>query len=172
MGTPMLDRFLPRRILDRSGQSIVEIGLVTPFLLLALYVPIDFGIAYYTAHLTQNAVREAVRIGVSTKDPFDNTAATVIADEAMSRVPARLQSVTVTVEYFGPASATCMQSVSVRAAGSYEYFFYQMLRLIGATVPNTAQIIRVSRMRYEFQPVANSTPACGTPSLTGTATRS
>jgi len=160
-----------RRLLDRSGQSIVEIGLVTPFLLIALYVPIDFGIAYYTAQLTQNAVREAARIGVSTKDPFDNTAATVIADEAMSRVPARLHSVTVTVEYFGPASATCMQSVSVKAVGSYDYFFYHMLRLVGATVLPTAQITRVSQMRYEFQPVTNSTPACGTASLTGTAIR-
>ena len=170
MGTQMLNQSC-RRLLDRSGQSIVEIGLVTPVLLIALYVTIDFGIAYYTAQLTQNAVREAARIGVSTKDPFDNTAATVIADEAMSRVPARLQSVTVTVEYFGPASATCMQSVSVKAVGSYDYFFYQMLRLVGVTVPNTAPIIRVSQMRYEFQPVTNSTPACGTPSITGTATR-
>ena len=167
----MLNRFAWRQRFDRSGQSIVEIGLITPFLLIALYIPIDFGIAYYTAQLTQNAVREAARIGVSTKDPFDNFAADNIAAQARDRLPLRLKEVTVTVEYFGPASATCMQSVSVKVVGSYEYFFYQMLRLVGATVPNTAQIIRVSQMRYEFQPVANSTPACGTPSLTGTATR-
>ena len=86
----MLDRFLPRQFLDRSGQSIVEIGLVTPFLLIALYVPIDFGIAYYTAQLTQNAVREAARIGVSTKDPFNANAATAIANEASEQITARL----------------------------------------------------------------------------------
>jgi Flp pilus assembly protein TadG len=161
-----------RRLVDRSGQSIVEIGLVTPFLLIALYVPIDFGIAYYTAQLTQNAVREAARIGVSTKDPFDNAAADNIAVQARDRLPLRLKQVTVTVEYFGPASATCMQSVSVTAVGSYDYFFYQVLRLVGATLLPTAQITRVSQMRYEFQPVTNSTPACGpTPSLTGTAIR-
>jgi Flp pilus assembly protein TadG len=173
MGTSMLERFLPGCLLDYSGQSIVEIGLVTPFLLVALYVPIDFGIAYYTAHLTQNAVREAARIGVSTKDPFDNAAANDIAAQARDRLPLRLKPVTVTVEYFGPASATCMQSVSVTAAGSYDYFFYQMLRLVGATVlDNPVQISRVTRMRYEFQPVTNSTPACGpTPSVTGTASR-
>jgi Flp pilus assembly protein TadG len=150
----------------------VEIGLVTPFLLIALYIPADFGIAYYTAHLTQNAVREAARIGVSTKDPFDSLAATAIANEAMSRIPARLQSVTVTVTYFGPATGTCMQNVSVKADGSYNYFFYQIIRLLGASVLPTAQITRTSQMRYEFQPVTNSTPACGpTPSLTGTVTR-
>ena len=76
----MLNRFAWCQRFDRSGQSIVEIGLVTPFLLIALYVPIDFGIAYYTAQLTQNAVREAARIAVSTKDPFDNAAANDIAD--------------------------------------------------------------------------------------------
>jgi Flp pilus assembly protein TadG len=155
----MLDRFLPRRILDHSGQSIVEIGLVTPFLLIALYVPIDFGIAYYTAQLTQNAVREAARVAVSTQDPFDGNAARAIANEAMSRMPARLQPVTVTVNYFGPGVAGCMQTVSVTAQGSYNYFFYQVLRLIGATVPDT-QISRTSQMRYEFQPFTNSMPAC------------
>lgn len=168
----MLSQYRCAHLLGRTGQSIVEIGLVTPFLLIALYIPADFGIAYYTAHLTQNAVREAARVGVSTKDPFDGTAAAAIANEALDRLPARLKSVTVTVEYFGPASATCMQSVSVTAAGSYEYFFYQLLRLVGSTVPNTALITRVSRMRYEFQPVTNSMPACGpTASITSTATR-
>jgi len=156
----MLDRFLPYHFLDRSGQSIVEIGLVTPFLLIALYVPIDFGIAYYTAHLTQNAVREAARIAVSTKDPFDGSAASAIANETLGRLPARLQLVTVTVNYLGPGVAGCMQTVTVTAQGSYNYFFYQMLRLIGATVPDTAQIRRTSQMRYEFQPVTNSMPAC------------
>jgi Flp pilus assembly protein TadG len=158
--------------LGRAGQSIVEIGLVTPFLLIALYVPVDFGIAYYTAHLTQNAVREAARLGVSTKDPFNDSAGSAIAAEALSRLPVRLRSVTVTVLYFGPGSATCMQSVSVTAQGSYDYFFYQLLRLIGVTVPNSAPITRTSRMRYEFQPVTNSTPVCSTASVSSTANRS
>lgn len=145
------------RLLNCTGQSIIEIGLVTPLLLIALYIPADFGIAYYTAHLTQNAVRESARIGVSTKDPFNSTAATAIANEALARMPSRLNSVTVTVTYFGPATGACMQSVLVTAQGSYNYFFYQVLRLVGATVPNTATITRSSRMRYEFQPVTNST---------------
>jgi Flp pilus assembly protein TadG len=153
------------------GQSMVEMTLITPFVLIALYIPADFGIAYYTAHLTQNAVREAARIGVSTKDPFNSAAATAVANEAMSKIPLRLKSVTVTVTYFGPATGTCMQSVSVTAQGSYNYFFYQILRLVGATVPNTVQLTRTSRMRYEFQPVTNSTPVCSTASQSTLVTR-
>jgi len=140
----------------------VEIGLVTPFLLIALYIPADFGIAYYTAHLTQNAVREAARVGVSTKDPFDSAAATAVANEAMTRIPGRLNSVTVTVTFFG--GGNCMQNVSVTAQGSYSYFFYQILRLLGATVPNTVSITRTSRMRYDFQPFTYSN-ACPTQSF-------
>jgi hypothetical protein len=140
-------------------------------LLVALYIPADFGVAFFTAHLTQNAVREAARIGVSTKDPFNSAAGTAIANEALSRVPARLTGVTVTVLYYGPATATCMQSVSVTAEGSYSYFLYQLLRMFGATVPNSTTITRTSRMRYEFQPVTNSTPECSATPQTSTATR-
>ena len=160
----MLARFLSSRFLDHSGQSIVEIGLVTPFLLIALYVPVDFGIAYYTAHLTQNVVREVARVGVST-DPLNAATAAVIANNALygsNRIPLRLNAVTVTVTLFG--GVNCMQNVSVTAQGSYSYFFYQFLRLIGVAVPNTGLIRRSSRMRYDFQPFTYSNP-CSTPSF-------
>src|SRR5438874_8275299 len=48
---------------DQRGQSLIEIALITPLLLIALYVPMDFGIGLFMAHLTQNAVREGARIG-------------------------------------------------------------------------------------------------------------
>jgi Flp pilus assembly protein TadG len=173
MGTPVLNFSAVIRCLGRKGQSLVEIGLITPLALVALYIPTDFGVAYYTAHLTQNAVREATRIAVSTKDPFDNTAGTAIANEALNRLPARLRSVTVTVRYFGPAWATCMQTVSVSATGTYYYFFYQFLRMIGFPAPdvmNTPPITRTTEMRYEFQPVTNLAPKCSS-SVEWTATR-
>jgi Flp pilus assembly protein TadG len=134
--------------------------LIAPLLLVALYIPADFGIAMFTAHLTQNAVREAARIGVSTQTVFDNPAATAVANEALSRLPKRLSGAAVTVNYYGPATATCMQSVEVTATGTYNYFFYQLMRMFGANVPNTVPLTRTSRMRYEFQPVTNSTPMC------------
>jgi Flp pilus assembly protein TadG len=150
------------------GQSIVEISLITPLLLVALYVPADFGIAMFTAHLTQNAVREAARIGVSTKDPFDAAAADAVGDEALARLPTLLGSRTVTVNYYGPATATCMQSVQVTAQGAYNFSLYGLMRLLGFTAPSSLTINRGTRMWYEFQPVTNVTPICSTISLTRT----
>ncbi len=47
----------------QSGQSVVELAVITPLLLIALMIPADFGIALYTANLTQSAAREGARIG-------------------------------------------------------------------------------------------------------------
>src|SRR5437867_4676416 len=57
-----------KRLLNKRGQSIVEMALITPLLLAVLYVAFDFGIAYFTAHYTQNAVREAARYGAVLAD--------------------------------------------------------------------------------------------------------
>ena len=47
--------------LDRKGQSIVELALITPIVLVALYVPFDFGVSIYAGHLTQNVARDGAR---------------------------------------------------------------------------------------------------------------
>jgi Flp pilus assembly protein TadG len=162
-----------QKIRGCKGQSIVEMSLIAPLLLVALYIPADFGIAMFTAHLTQNAVREAARIGVSTRDPFDDTAATAIANEALNRIPNRLNAITVTVNYYASNIDPCMQSVAVTAQGNYNYFFYRLMNIFGASVPVSVPITRTSQMRYEFQPVTNATPMCsGSPLETGTASRS
>jgi Flp pilus assembly protein TadG len=145
--------FLPQ-LLNRKGQSIVEVSLITPLVLIALYIPADFGIAFLAAHLTQNAVREAARIGAS-QETFDSAA---IRSEALSRMPARLTSKTVTATLHTTGSVNCAQFVEVTGQGTYNYFFYQILRLLGATVPNTQLITRTARMRYEFQPTTYHTP--------------
>src|SRR5437870_12404148 len=97
MGAPMLDRWFPGwaytgSLRSRKGQAVVEIGLVTPLLLIALYIPFDFGMGLFAAHLTQNAVREAARVGVSAKDPFDQSAADAIRDQAWNNLPRMLQA--------------------------------------------------------------------------------
>ena len=168
----MLSRFLFSKIRAGKGQSVVELTLIAPLLLVALYIPADFGIAMFTAHLTQNAVREAARIGVSTKDPFDGAAATAIANEALNRVPKRLNGITVTVSYNSSTTTPCMQNVTVTAQGNYSYFFYRLMNIFGASVPVSLPITRNSQMRYEFQPITNSTPMCTSVSATGSASRS
>ncbi len=150
-----------KKLKNQRGQSIVEISLITPLLMMALYIPTDFGITLFTAHLTQNAVREAARIGVSSKDPFDNAAADAVGDEAFSRMPALLGSATATVRYYAGGSANCSQYVEVSGQGTYNFFLYQLMRLGGFTVPDTIQIDRSTTMRYEFQPLTNDTPCTG-----------
>jgi Flp pilus assembly protein TadG len=149
----MLTNCLLPRTLNRKGQSIVEISLITPLLLAALYVAADFGVLLFKAHLTQNAVREAARIG-ATQEPFDST---VIRNEALNRMPAGLtpNSATATLH---TTPAPCAQFVEVVGQGNYTFGLYKVMRLFGATVPNSLQITRRVRMRYEFQPFTNDTP--------------
>jgi Flp pilus assembly protein TadG len=154
MGTPMLKLVFLLRNLNRKGQSIVEISLVTPILLIALYVPIDFGIALFEAHLIQNAVREAARIGAA-QDPFDNT---TIRNEALNRMPTGLTSRQATATLHSAGAANCARFVEVVGQGNYTYGLYKVMRLFGGTVPNTIQIRRSAFMRYEFQPVTNNVP--------------
>ncbi|MGZ8520033.1 MAG: TadE/TadG family type IV pilus assembly protein [Candidatus Binatia bacterium] len=165
MGASVLSAIAPKRLWSSRGQNLVEIALITPLVLVALYIPADFGVAMFTGHLTQNAVREAARIGVSTKDPFDGAASTAIKNEAINRLPQRLVSRTVTVKYYDGGSPNCLRFVEVVAQGDYQYFLYQLIRLFGGTTPNTLPISRTTRMRYEFQPYSNAT-VCTTASVT------
>src|SRR4026207_957921 len=56
--------FLSRRLRKSvKGQSIVEISLITPLLLVALYVPADFGIAFFMGNMLATAAREGARVG-------------------------------------------------------------------------------------------------------------
>ena len=150
----MLNKGFVTRIVNRKGQSIVEISLITPLLLVVLYVPADFGMAFFMAHLTQNAVREAARIGANT-DPFNNTD---IQTEALSRMPAYLTSPTTTATLHTTGAADCARFVEVVAQGNYTYGLYKVMRLFGASVPNSVTITRSAWMRYQFQPITNNTP--------------
>jgi hypothetical protein len=139
--------------LNARGQSIVEVALITPLVLIALYVPADFGIAFLTAHLTQNAVREAARIGSTQKPPFNNS---LIQSEAVARMPDRLRSKTATATLLTAGSANCAQVVRVIGQGTYDYAFYRLMNLFGFDHGNTPMVIsRAAYMRYEFQPVTN-----------------
>ena len=66
--------------LNRKGQSIVELALITPIILVALYVPFDFGVSIYAGHLTQNVARDGAR-RVATTDVLDNAKATNLATQ-------------------------------------------------------------------------------------------
>ena len=89
----------------QKGQSVVEMALMTPLVLIALYIPADFGVAFLTAHLTQNAVREGARIGsgLTSGDPtkpIGSGQGTTIKDAVFARLPQRLSSPSVSVKFY------------------------------------------------------------------------
>jgi TadE-like protein len=154
--------------LGRRGQSIIELTLITPLLLAALYIAMDFGIMFFTTHYTQTAVREASRIGsilpdcatgvtppcVGTVTEPCSGATAAVVQEACKRIPKRLSGATVTVTLTGLYyPATCMREVRVAASGIYNYGLYRAMALVGMAVPTNPVITRIATGRYQAQPV-------------------
>jgi Flp pilus assembly protein TadG len=148
-----------RRLRSERAQSIVEISLITPLLLIALYIPFDFGVSLFAAHLTQNAVREVARIAAA-QDPSSFNSTTLTNNELKPRLPkiVTLSSSSITKKSTSPAN--CMAVVTVSATIQYRFFWYQLMRFFGATVPNTVNITRLTQMRYEYQPYNTSNTPC------------
>jgi hypothetical protein len=149
------------RLKNQSGQSIIEISLITPLLLIALYIPADFGVAFFVGNLTQTAVREGARVGSglqkSGKFPdivFGSQEADTVKDEVFSRLPNYLTNKSVTVTFY--TGTACMEFVEVTAAGDYSFFFYRLLQLFGGSVPDSMTISRTTQMHYKYQPYTNS----------------
>jgi hypothetical protein len=156
---------------NRKGQSIVEITLITPLLLVALYVPADFGIAFFTAHLTQNAAREGARIAAISAECGTSPCVTTVTEsscpgtnsivqEVCNRLPARLTGpLSIKTKLTGSLGGNCMRLVTVEVTGKYDFFLYQLIRLIGVTLTNNdTPITRAAELRYELQPVTYSDP--------------
>ena len=163
-----------KRFFNCKGQSIVEITLMTPLILVALYVPFDFGMTLFTGHLTQNAVRDSARI-VSHTDSLDETVAGDLAEDVFDNLPELLISGSttkrVTVTLFGEPG-DCAKFVEVRAEGNYNFLLYRLIALLGITPPDQVQITRTTRMRYEKQPDTNggtgsTTNMCTTATASG-----
>lgn len=147
---------MKQKLYRRSkGQSIVELTLLTPLMLAALYIPADFGIAFFTAHLVQNATREAARIGAA-MNPFDQT---TVENEAMNRLPTgRFVVSSVSANLDGSSTSTCMRQVLVTVSGTYNSFLYQLINSVvpGAAVNTAISITRSTAMRYDSQPLTNT----------------
>lgn len=141
----------------QKGQSIIEVSLMTPLLLIALYVPADFGIAFFMGNLTQTAAREGARVGSglqkSGKVPnliFSATEANIVKKEVLSRMPSSLSNKAVTIKFYG--GTNCMEFIEVTAQGDYNFFLYRLMRLFGSTVPDSMTLARTTQMRYRYQP--------------------
>jgi len=153
-----------------SGQAVVEFTLVFLLFLVIAWIPADFGLAFYTGQLAQNAAREGARIAAA--DPTLGsgtlpgttwtTSCTVpscsgnILSETGGRISSALlpgATITVTLDpdSVPPATPRCDRNVTVTVAGTYNYFFSQFLRAMGSTMPYTSNIVRSTSMRWEHQ---------------------
>ena len=156
--------------LNRKGQAMVEFSLTFVLLLVIAWIPADFGLAFFTGQQVQNAAREGARIAA-----VDPTLLTQLGGNAtlgcaapcsgqinvLQATAARLSNVllrttNVSITYPSSGAGTCNQMLTVQVQGTYNYFFYQLLHLLGATNDlNTVTITRTTTMRWEHQ-----VPAC------------
>jgi hypothetical protein len=147
---------------NQKGQAVVEFTLVFVLLLVIAWIPADFGLAFFSGQLASNASREGARIGAA--DPsyptqvdsctlpacFSLADGTILKETANRLSSALLPGAIITVDPLsGP---TCNQIVQVRVEGTYNFFFYQLLHLMGITTDlNTQSITRETSMRWEHQ---------------------
>jgi hypothetical protein len=149
-------------IRNRNGQAVVEFTLIFVLLLVIAWIPADFGLAFFSSQLAANASREGARIGAA--DPsyptqvdsctlpacFSLADGTILKETANRLSSALLPGATITVDPLSGPS--CNQLVQVRVEGTYNFFFYQLLHLMGVTADlNTQSITRETSMRWEHQ---------------------
>jgi hypothetical protein len=141
------------------GQSVVEFTLVFVLFLVIAWIPADFGLAFMTGQIASNAAREGARIGSAS--PTFNAA--TLRTETCKRLPSALLSdpgaaygtscspysnARVSASLGGSG---CNQMVQVTVNGNYNFFFYQLFRLMGSSAVNNETITRQANMRWEHQ---------------------
>jgi Flp pilus assembly protein TadG len=150
---------------NHNGQAAVEFTLTFVLLLIIAWIPADFGLAFFTGQQAQNAAREGARI--ASADPtlvaqmggatsMSCTAPCFGSGSVLQATAGRLSKVLIknaqiTLSY-DPSVSGCHKMLTVQITGTYNYFFYQLLRLVGVSgVKNSENINRVTTMRYEHQ---------------------
>jgi TadE-like protein len=167
-----------------KGQSLVEIALITPLLLGALMVAVDFGIAFYMGNLVAVAARDGARIGSQLEksgktDPanpdFAVADAAIVSNRVQNRIPRYLTGRQVIVTFYeddaGVGPPACSESVEVQVSGNYNFTLYRLMNLLGANVPASRTLTRSTRMRYNYQRYEQNTTCTSSPNVnSGTAT--
>ena len=143
---------------NESGQALVEFTLIFILFLIVAWIPADFGLAFFTGQIAQNASREGARLAAANKtNPVGTTSCTLPCSASSGILKAtadRMSSallpegvVTLTVE----PGTSCDRMVTVEVSGQYNFFFYQLIRLMGFSAPDQTEIRRSTSMRWEHQ---------------------
>jgi len=146
--------------LSRSaGQAVVEFTLMFLLFLVIAWIPADFGLALYTGQLAQNAAREGTRIAAAdptlvsglTSCTMPSCSGNIFQQTASRISSALLPGATITLNLDPDTGSNCNRMVTVAVSGTYHYCFYQLLRALGQTPPDSVNIDRSSTMRWEHQ---------------------
>jgi hypothetical protein len=153
---------------------------MTPLLLAALMVVVDFGIAFYMGNLLAVAARDGARIGSqleksggSVTDPdFVSSNATKVRDYVQNRIPDYLTGRQIVVTFFeddpGVGPPPCSESIEVQVSGNYPFTLYRMMRFFGFTVPSSITLNRTTRMRYNYQRADQNVNCTASPNVNAT----
>jgi Flp pilus assembly protein TadG len=170
LSSPRRSRNVLTSLTRSTGQAVVEFTLVFLIFLVIAWIPADFGLAFYTAQLAQNASRDGARIAAADPKlgsgtiPGDTWTTTCtmpscsgnILGETAARISSALLPGAIITVRLDPDSIVgvppkCDRNVTVTVSGTYNYFFYQLLGALGNTVPDTLNIVRSTSMRWEHQ---------------------
>lgn len=148
-----------------SGQALVEFTLTFLLLLIVAWIPADFGLAFYSGQLAHNAAREGTRIAAADSTLIEGTTSCIMPPEdalpctgnIFKETAGRLSSAllpgaTITLNLEPDTGANCNRMVTVSVSGTYHFFFYRLLHLVGVSGNlDNMPITRQTRMRWEGQ---------------------
>jgi Flp pilus assembly protein TadG len=143
-----------------SGQAVVEFTFTFLVLLIVAWIPADFGLAFYTGQIAQNAAREGARIAAAERALVSGTTSctmpsctgNIFTETAARLSSALLPAATITLQLDPDTGTNCNRMVTVTVSGTYNFAFYQLLHWMGVTGNlNNTPITRQTRMRWEPQ---------------------
>jgi Flp pilus assembly protein TadG len=149
-----------KHLTQTSGQALVEFTFTFLILLVVAWIPADFGLAFYTGQIAQNAAREGARIAAADRGLVSGTTTctmpsctgNIFSETAGRLSSALLPAATITLQLDPDTGANCNRMVTVTVSGTYNFVFYQFLRWMGISGNlNNSLITRQTRMRWEAQ---------------------
>lgn len=148
------------RLTQSSGQALVEFTFTFLILLIVAWIPADFGLAFYTGQIAQNAAREGARIAATERSLVSGTTSctmpsctgNIFTETAARLSSALLPAATITLQLDPDIGTNCNRMVTVTVSGTYKFVFYQFLRWMGISGNlSNKPITRQTRMRWEPQ---------------------
>lgn len=124
-----------------SGEALVEFALVLPILLVLSLGMLDFGRAFHTKSLLDEAAREGCRVAIVSKPP-DPALIQDRVEKVLDSGGVKLDAITVS----GPDAS---RMVEVKVEVTFTFLTPGVFSLIGASYGNTLAMVGRSTMRAE-----------------------